>query len=129
MKKTYPALAVLMLTCSPAQVVLIGTFQREAWTLEIASASPDGTTAATVYYLGNRLQVVEIMSVPAGDTSSTTVSSEPGKNVRRIIIEVDPPTNGALFRPGQLPESSRARISSSSGISDLHDARLVLNVE
>ena len=127
MKKLMCALAVLMLTCSPAQALFMGTLQREAWTLEIASASPDGTTAATVYYLGNRLQVVEIMSVPAGDTVQQ-VFTKPGKNVRRIIIEVDPPTNGALF--GQ----ATARIVQGADqfidvISDLHDARLVFDVE
>ena len=126
MKKLMCALAVLMLTCSPAQALFMGTLQREAWTLEIASASPD-TTAVTVYYLGNGLQVVEIMSVPAVDTVQQ-VFAKPGKNVRRIIIEVDPPTNGALF--GQ----ATARIVQGADqfidvISDLHDARLVFDVE
>lgn len=126
MKKLMCALAVLMLTCSPAQALFMGTLQREAWMLEIASASPN-TTAATVYYLGNRLQVVEIMSVPAGDTVQQ-VFAKPGKNVSRIIIEVDPPTNGALF--GQ----ATARIVQGADqfidvISDMHDARLVFDVE
>jgi hypothetical protein len=126
MKKLMCALAVLMLTCSPAQALFMGTLQREAWMLEIASASPD-TTAATVYYLGNGLQVVEIMSVPAGGTVQQ-VFAKPGKNVRRIIIEVDPSTNGALF--GQ----ATARIVQGADqfidvISALHDARLVFDVE
>ena len=67
------------------------------------------------------------MSVPAGDTVQQ-VFTKPGKNVRRIIIEVDPPTNGALF--GQ----ATARIVQGADqfidvISDLHDARLVFDVE
>ena len=94
MKKLMCALAVLMLTCSPAQALFMGTLQREAWMLEIASASPD-TTAVTVYYLGNGLQVMEIISVPAGDTVQQ-VFAKPGKNVRRIIIEVDAPAGATI---------------------------------
>jgi hypothetical protein len=126
MKKLMCALAVLMLTCSQAQALFMGTLQREDWTLEIASSSPDGTTAVTVYYLGNGLQVIEIMSVPAGDTVQQVVA-KPGKNVRRIIIEVDPPNNGVLF-------GATARIVQGADqfidiISELRDARLVFDVE
>jgi hypothetical protein len=123
MKKLMCALAVLMLTCSQAQALFMGTLQGEDWTLEIASSSPDGTTAVTVYYLGNGLQVIEIMSVPAGDTVQQVVA-KPGKNVRRIIIEVDPPNNG-----GATARIVRGADQFIDVISELRDARLVFDVE
>jgi hypothetical protein len=125
MKKLMYALAVLILTCSPAQALFMGTLQRETWTLEIASASPDAT-AVTVYYLGNGVQVVEIMSGPAGVTVQQ-VFAKPGKTVRRIIIEVDPTTSGVLF--GATVRIVQGADQFIDVISDLRDARLVFDVE
>jgi hypothetical protein len=126
MKVLMWALAVLLLTCSPAQALFKGTLQREAWMLEIASASSD-TMAVTVYYLGSGLQVMEIITVPAAETVQR-VFATPRRGVRRIIIEVDPPANGLLF--GQ----ATARIVQGADqffdvIADLHDARLVFDIE
>ena len=120
------ALAVLLLTCSPAQALFKGTLHREAWMLEIASASSD-TMAVTVYYLGSGLQVMEIITVPATETVQR-VFAKPRRGVTRIIIEVDPPANGLLF--GQ----ATARIVQGADqhidfITDLHDARLVFDIE
>jgi len=122
MKTLMCALAVLLLTCSTAQALFMGTLQREAWMLEIASASPD-TTAVTVYYLGNGLQVMEIISVPAGDTVQQ-VFAKPGKNVRRIIIEVDPSPNGAA-----TVRIVQGADQFNDVIFGLHDARLVVDVQ
>jgi hypothetical protein len=112
------------LTCSPAQALFKGTLQREAWMLEIASASSD-TMAVTVYYLGSGHQVIEILTVPAAETVQR-VFARPRRDVRRIIIKVDPPANGALF--GQ----ATARIVQGADqfidvIAD--DARLVFDIE
>ena len=126
MKILMCAVAVLLSTCSPAHALFMGTLQREAWTLEIASASPE-ITAVTVYYLGSGLQVIEIMKVPPVDTVQR-VFPKPRRGVRRIIIEVDPAASGTVF--GQ----ATARIVQGADqfievIADLHDARLVLDVE
>ena len=126
MKKLLCALVMLIMSGSPAQALFMGTLQREAWTLEIASASP-ATTAVTVYSLGNGLQMLAILSVPAGATVQQDFA-KPGKTVRRILIEVDPPPAGTLF--GQ----ATARIVQGANqvidvIADLHDARLVFDVE
>jgi hypothetical protein len=125
MKTLMCALAVLLLTCSPAQALFMGTLQRDAWMLEIASASPD-TTAVTVYYLGNGLQVIEIMSVASADTVQQFFA-KPRKNVRRIIIEVDQPTTGAL--QATTVQIVQGATQFNDVISGLHDARLVVDVE
>ncbi len=126
MKILMCALAVLLLTCSPAQARFMGTLQREAWMLEIASASPD-ITAVTVYYLGSGLQVIEIMKVPPADTVQR-VFAKPRRGVRRIIIEVDPAANGTVFGQAAVRIVQGAD-QFNEVISDLHDARLVLDVE
>ena len=104
----------------------MGTLQRDAWMLEFASASPD-TTAVTVYYLGSGLQVIELMQVPPADTVQR-VFAKPRRGVRRILIEVDPVANGSVF--GQATVRIVQGVDQFNAIiSDLHDARLVLDVE
>ena len=66
---TLAALALVMAISIPASAEFKGTLQRnQPWMLEIASGSTD-TIITKVYYLGRDIEVVEIVTVPAGATA------------------------------------------------------------
>jgi hypothetical protein len=89
------ALALLMLTYIPAQAEFKGTLQRDqTWVLEVASSCSE-TTAVTVLSLGRNLKVELIESVQPAATVQWEFP-QTGRDVGRIIIEVDPGHNGAL---------------------------------
>jgi len=90
---TLAALAMVMSAYIPAQAEFKGTLQRDQdWFIEINSQSFDAI-AVTVYYLGRNLEVVEIMTVPAVVTIQRNIP-KPGRGVKRVVVEVDPPLNG-----------------------------------
>jgi phage terminase large subunit-like protein len=101
---TLAALAMLIWTCPPAQAEFKGRLQRDLdWTLDVDNSSTTGETAVTVRYLSNRRNENEISSeeieiglVP-GSERVQLFFSKPARNVRRIIIEVDPPTTATII--------------------------------
>lgn len=98
-------LVMVMFTCSPVWAEYAGTLQRDQpFTVSITSASTD-TVAVTVYYLDNRGTAnIEFMSVSESGVQVQQEFPRPGKGVRRVIIEVDPPSGGtASLRIDQFP--------------------------
>jgi hypothetical protein len=88
------ALAALIWICAPAQAEYKGELPRDRdFTINVDNSAVTGKTAITVYYLGNRPDEIEF-TAPAGAQVSY-VAPKPGKGVTRVIVQVDPPTNGA----------------------------------
>jgi hypothetical protein len=90
---TFAALALLVGASWPAQAESLGTLPHDQdWTLEVTNSSSEAT-AVTVYYLGNNLDVIAVLSVPAAGFLEETLT-RPGNRVKRIVIELDPPPGG-----------------------------------
>lgn len=113
-------LAVLIWTCAPVQAEFKGTLQRDQdWTLNVDNGATGGTTAVTVFYLG-RSDESEFRTVLVGEGVSLAFS-KPGRGVRRIIVEVNPPR-------GQLVPVELVQGQSYTWMSE-GDSRVVFNVE
>lgn len=101
---TVAALAILSWTSPPALAEFKGRLQRDLdWALNVDNSSTTGETAVTVHYLSNRRNENEISSeeleirlVPGSERVRLSFS-KPARNVRRIIIEVDPPANETII--------------------------------
>jgi hypothetical protein len=120
---TLAALAMLIWICPPAQAQFKGILKRDQdWFLNVDnSSSPAGHTAITAYYLGSRRDDIEILRAPAGARVQFPFSA-PGRGVRRIIIEVSPPTRNhtipvEVSQMNSVPETC------------VGDCRLVFDVE
>jgi len=88
------ALAALSWICAPARAEYKGELPADRdFTINVDNSAVTGKTALTVYYLGKRPDEVEF-TTPAGAQVSY-VAPKPGKGVTRVIVQVDPPTNGA----------------------------------
>jgi hypothetical protein len=91
----FAALAMLILTCPLARADYLGELRRDIdWQLNVDNSSSPGKTAVTVHYLIGRSgekeisrDEIEIGSVEAG-ARTQLIFSNPGRGVRRIIIEL-----------------------------------------
>jgi hypothetical protein len=108
---TLAALATLIWMCPPAQAEYKGQLRNLAWELAVDNSSTTGGTAVTVHYLSNRRdedeisrEEIEIRLVP-GSARVRLFFAKPGRAVRRIIIEVDPPT-GETIIPVEINQNS-----------------------
>lgn len=83
-------LAIVMCTYVPTRAEYLGTLsQDQDWTIEITNATI-APSSVTVYYLDKRgLDVIGVMTVQGTNAVSQTFP-KPGRNVRRVNIEVDP---------------------------------------
>jgi len=87
------ALAALIWICAPARAEYKGELPADRdFTINVDNSAVTGKTAITVYYLGKRPDEIEF-TAPAGARVSY-VAPKPGKGVTRVIVQVDPPTNG-----------------------------------
>ena len=87
------ALAAMIWICAPARAEYKGELPRDHdITINFDNSAVSGKTAITVFYLGNRPDEIEF-TAPAGARVSY-VAPKPGKGVTRVIVQVDPPTNG-----------------------------------
>lgn len=101
---TVAALAMLFWTSPPARAEFKGRLQRDLdWALNVDNSSTTGETAVTVRYLSDRRndneissEELEIRLVPGSERVQLSFS-KPARNVRRIIIEVDPPANETII--------------------------------
>ena len=100
------ALGMVVSLSIPSHAEYLGTLPKDQeWTMEVTSSSAEDI-AITVYYLGNNLDVIEVISVPTG-TSVEKTFSKPGTRTKRIIIEVDTSPGGrATFRFSAFPQTS-----------------------
>ncbi|MCM3900104.1 MAG: hypothetical protein ND866_00200 [Pyrinomonadaceae bacterium] len=102
-------LALLISTCPPAQADHQGELRRDlAWNLNVDNSSASAKTSVTVHYLISRndeieisREEIEIFTIPSGspDPNAGRVQlrfPKPGRGVRRIIIDVDPPINTSI---------------------------------
>jgi hypothetical protein len=97
------ALAMLIWSCPPAQAEFKGQLLRNLdWELTVDNSSTTGGTAVTVDYLGTRgdeneisRERIEIRLVP-GSERVRLFFSQPGRGVKRIIIEVDAPEGATI---------------------------------
>jgi hypothetical protein len=125
---TLAALAMLIWTAPPARAEFKGELLREMdWLIHFDNSSTSGSTAMTVYYLGSRgVMDLNIFTVPGNsDDSQGRVEyafSKPGRGVRRIIVEVDPPTE-FLDIPVEISQTGRSLFATLHG-----SGRLVFNV-
>lgn len=92
------ALAMLTWTCPPAQAEFKGDLRRDIdWVLIVDNSASAGPTAVTVHYLIGKSGEKEIsrdeieIALVAANARTQLIFSKPGRGVRRIIIEVDPP--------------------------------------
>ena len=110
-------LALVLCTYVPARAEYQGTLPNDQdWTLTITNTSND-RCAVRVYYVGRALDVIDVRTVPS-QTASTQTLPAPGKRVKTIVIEVDPPTGGR----------SIASINGGAGLTIEGPARLVFEV-
>src|SRR5262245_4002463 len=89
------ALAMLIWICPPAQAEYRGIFKRDqGWLLNVDNSASAGKTAITVHFYGKRFEDIEFGTVGAGPQEGRVqlVFPKPGKDVTRIVIEVDPPS-------------------------------------
>src|SRR5262245_44165645 len=87
------SLTALIWICAPA----LAEYKRELprdhdITINFDNSAVSGKTAITVFYLGNRPDEIEFTAPPGARVSY--VAPKPGKGVTRVIVQVDPPTNG-----------------------------------
>src|SRR5262245_26463857 len=86
------ALMVMIALLQPARADFVGSLPSDLpWMMMITNDSPE-RTAVTVYYVGRTLEVIDVITVPANQTTSP-IFPKPGKS-ERIIIELDPPSGG-----------------------------------
>ena len=89
-------IALLISTCPTTQAEFKGQLRRDLdWSLNVDNSSTTGATAITVYFLGSRGGDIEFRTVPGGDRVQLFFP-KPGRGVRRIIIDVDPPSNQTI---------------------------------
>lgn len=100
---TIAALAVLTWTCLPAQAEYKGELRRDIeWVINVDNSASSGNTAVTVHYLIGKSGEKEIsrdeieIALVAGQARTQLIFSKPGRGVRRIIIEVDPPQGATI---------------------------------
>jgi hypothetical protein len=98
------ALAVLVWTCAPVRAETFGTLAHDQdWTLQVTNSTND-YGAVRVYYVGRALDVIDVFTVPASTAQGNSVVERtlpaPGKRVKQVVIEVDPPfgEGGCQFR-------------------------------
>ena len=111
-------LALVLCTWVPAQAEYLGTLPNDQeLTLEITNATT-APSSVTVYYLDKRgLDVIGTMTAQGTNAVSETFP-KPGRNVRRVIIEIDP-------APGN---QTTLRINLSGAITIEKGTRLVFDV-
>ncbi len=89
------AVAVLIWTCAPAQAEFRGVLRSDQdWVINVDNAATGGITGITVYFLGKKPQDFEF-TVPIGGRVQYPFEKV-GKDVTRIIIEVDSPQGATL---------------------------------
>jgi hypothetical protein len=100
---TLAAIAMLIWICPPARAEFRGELLRDIdWILNFDNSASAGPTAVTVHYLIGKSGEKEIsrdeIEIAAVDANARTrlIFSTPGRGVRRIIIEVDPPPGGTI---------------------------------
>jgi hypothetical protein len=102
-------IALLISTCPTARADHHGELRRDlAWTLNVDNSLAGAETSVTVHYLISRndeirisSEEIEIFTIPSGspDPNAGRVQllfPKPGRGVRRIIIDVDPPINTSI---------------------------------
>lgn len=91
---TLAALAMLIWICPPVQAEYKGILKREAWTLNVDNSATSAKTAITVHFYGKRFEDIEFRMVGGGPVEGRVQLpfSQPGKDVTRILIEVDAPS-------------------------------------
>ena len=83
------ALAMVMLTCIPAQAEFYGTLQQnQPWSLEVDNSSNASSAAVTIFYVGKTLDA-DKYTVPKLELVTLNVTKMP-RGTTRVIIEVDP---------------------------------------
>jgi hypothetical protein len=103
MMSTLAALATLMWTCPAVQAEYVGELRRDTdWQFNVDNSSSAGNTAVMVHYLVGRSGEKEIrrddieIGLVAAGARTQLIFSKPGRDVRRIIIEVHPPMNATI---------------------------------
>jgi hypothetical protein len=88
------ALAALIWICAPARAEYKGELPADRdFTINVDNSAVTGKTAITIFYLGKRPDEVEFTAAVGAQVSYA--APKPGKGVTRVIVQVDPPTNGA----------------------------------
>ena len=85
------ALAMLMLTCTPAQAEFAGTLQgNQTWTVELDNSNNAEAAAAAIYSIDKmgKAEYFQMVTVPGVQLITLTVTKVP-KGTVRVIIEVD----------------------------------------
>ena len=98
---TLAAFAMLIWICPPAQAEYRGILKRDqGWLLNVDNSASAGKTAITVHFYGKRFEDIEFRTVGAGPEEGRVqlVFPKPGKDVTRIVIEVDPPSQHSEVR-------------------------------
>jgi hypothetical protein len=100
---TLAALAMLIWICPPAQAEYMGELRRDIdWVINVDNSAAGGKTAVNVHYLisrrdENQISRAEIeIGLAAAGARTQLIFSKPGRGVRRIIIEVDPPQTATI---------------------------------
>ena len=88
---TLAAIATLLSAYVPVRAEYLGTLPRDVeWTLEVVNPVPT-TTAVTVYYIDRRgITVIDVLTVGATPEPFVKTMPRPGRDARRIIVDVDP---------------------------------------
>jgi hypothetical protein len=118
---TLAVLAMLTWTCPPARAQWMGELRRDIdWKVNVDNSPSAGPTAVTVHYLIGRNGEKEISrdEIEIGSVAATArtqlIFSNPGRGVRRIIIEVHQPLNVTIDveieQGGPFPRSFPARM-------------------
>ena len=85
------ALAMLMLTCTPAQAEFDGTLQgNQTWTVELDNSNNAEAAAVAIYSIDKmgKAEYFQIATLPGTQLVTLTVTKVP-KGTVRVIIEVD----------------------------------------
>ena len=85
------AIAVLLSAHVPVRAEYLGTLSRDLeWTLEVVNPVPT-TTSVTVFYIDRRgIAVIDVLTVGATPEPFVKTMPKPGRDARRIIVDVDP---------------------------------------
>ena len=93
------ALAMLMLTCTPAQAEFAGTLQgNQTWTVELDNSNNPEAAAVAIYSIDKmgKAEYFQMVTVPGVQLITLTVTKVP-KGTLRVIIEVDPALGLEVF--------------------------------
>ena len=117
---TLAVLAMLIWICPPARAEFKGELRRDIeWILIVDNSAAAGPTAVTIHYLigksGEKKISRDEIEIAAVDANARTqlFFSTPGRGVRRMIIEVEPPpgatidvevTQSAPFQNSSFPQ-------------------------